>query len=335
MKKPAWTLVVSDSHDPTWNLATEEFLTRQADFPLPIIFLWRNNPSIIVGRNQNVYDEVNLALTHRDRVPVIRRNSGGGTVYHDLGNINFSIIMNHNDGQEFAYETLIQPLIDFLATMGVEAQFKGRNDLFIGDQKVAGLAAWTTANHTLVHGALLYQVDLQRLQAYLIVNEQKLAHQRHRSHSAVVVNLATKLVHPTSSENFFQKLVHYTLLNLPVQERFFTSDQLNQIKHLQSQKFCQDDWNFGPSGYFEFVKKAYLPNVGYIKFNLNIDEGQIKHAHIYGDFLGSQGTKMLETKLENIPFTVDAVTQALTRTDLKAIFGPELKIQQVLDLLFT
>jgi lipoate-protein ligase A len=77
-----------------------------------------------------------------------------------------------------------------------------------------------------------------------------------------------------------------------------------------------------------------VPNVGYLKFNLNINEGKIKHAHIYGDFLGSQGTKMLETKLENIPFTVDAVTQALTRTDLKAIFGPELKQQQILDLLF-
>jgi len=333
MNKPAWTLVVSDSHEASWNLATEEFLTRQVDFQTPIIFLWRNNPTVVVGRNQNTYDEVNLALTHRDRVPVIRRNSGGGTVYHDLGNLNFSLILNQ-DEQNFDYATLIQPLIAFLREQGLEVQVKGRNDLFIGDQKVAGLAAWTHANHLLVHGAILYQVDLQRMQNYLIVNEQKLAHQRHRSHASPVVNLATKLEHPVSSENFFQKLIRYTLLNLPAQERFFNSEQLNQIKHLQNQKFRQDEWNFGPSGYFEFVKKAYVPNVGYLKFNLNINEGKIKHAHIYGDFLGSQGTKMLETKLENIPFTVDAVTQALTRTDLKAIFGPELKQQQILDLLF-
>jgi len=120
----------------------EEFLTLQTDFQLPIIFLWRNNPSVIVGRNQNVYDEVNLALTHRDHVPVVRRNSGGGTVYHDLGNMNFSVILtNDQTGKPFDYQQLLQPLMTFLATQGIEVQFRGRNDLFIGNQKVAGLAA--------------------------------------------------------------------------------------------------------------------------------------------------------------------------------------------------
>jgi len=200
-------LIVSPFTDPIRNLALEEFLLRHTDDSW--LILYRNEPSVLIGRHQNPLEEVNVAYLQRHRIPWLRRISGGGTVYHDPGNINFSFVLPLERGLYNRYEPFLQPLCNFLHRWGLVVQQTSRGDLLLAGKKISGNAQFTTHRRLLSHGTLLYQADLQHLRHSLQPSASVVASRAVSSRRSSVTNIALHLSLPPSVEEFLTALADH------------------------------------------------------------------------------------------------------------------------------
>lgn len=230
--------IESSTTDPTWNMALESWLFDR-DTGEDILYLWQNSPCVIIGRNQVAALEVDLQLAGEMDVPVIRRQTGGGAVWHDLGNLNFTYITNDGADTDEPYAAFLRPLMEVLAGQGVPAAFNGRNDLCVGDRKISGSAARIRNGRLLHHGTLLVCSDLDRMTRVLTPDADKLRRNGVRSVKSRVANL-TEFAPDLTVEKLKQLL----------QARFAPSGgitlsaaDLAQIRQLQ-QKFLDPGWNF-------------------------------------------------------------------------------------------
>ena len=180
-------LLINPSVDPAYNLALEEIIA--SDYPFEAVMLWRNEPSIIIGRNQNTEAEINAAAVRERGINVVRRITGGGAVYHDLGNINYTIAANDRQLDNEAFARNAQIIIDVLHKMGVPAEFHGRNDILVDGRKVSGSAKSVLSNRTLFHGTLLFDADLSVLSQVLTPDEEKIKAKGIKSVRSRVANL--------------------------------------------------------------------------------------------------------------------------------------------------
>jgi len=332
----ATNLLISKDFNPKHNLATEEFLTYSYQTKDPILFLWQNQNTIVIGRNQNTYAEVAMTDAWNDQVTIIRRNTGGGAVYQDLGNINFSLIVN-NDAIDLDYQKALAPIISFLNQNGINARFSGRNDLVVDEFKISGNAQLKTKERTLVHGTLLYDVDLTKITKYLTVNEEKVKHQKVKSKSARVKNIRNFYQEQNKDLDvtaFFNKLVAYYLSLDEVTMIDLTTAQQAQIAELVKNKYERWEWTFEKNSEFEVVKQAYLEGKGFIQINSTVDQGIIQKIKIFGDFLGTEGTEKLEGLLTGQKLEQSELNMILNQVDIKRIFGQNFTNNDILEILF-
>lgn len=330
-------LFISNSNDPAINLATEEYLTYTYNCDEPIVFIWQNANTIVVGRNQNTHAEINTQKVNADNVTVVRRNTGGGSVFHDMGNICYSIIIKNSQNEDDGFENLLQPILKFLKTQDLNAQFTGRNDIQIDGFKISGNAKLKTNNKTLLHGTLLFDVDLTKLGQYLIVNEEKIKHQKVKSKSSRVKNMKEFLQEQGKNitiKDFYQLLIDFYRQNSEFTEAFLTNNEKQLIESLANQKYRNWEWVFGKNSDFTFSNTKYLEGKGLIQINMTIQDGIIKDVKIFGDFLGYLGTEQVETKLINAKYEKAELTKILTTINLSEIFSPNFEVQDLLDLIF-
>ncbi len=309
--------IEGQSHDPAYNLALEEHLYRSVNEGHPGYFLlWQNAPSIIVGRFQNTAQEVNRPFVEERGIHVVRRISGGGAVYHDLGNVNYSFIVPNDEGTPFDFARHARPVIDALAKLGVEAESGGRNDLLIDGRKFSGSAQHMDRRRLLHHGTLLFDSDLSILEQALSVDEEKFTSKGFKSVRSRVTNILPMLPEPISVEEFIDAL-RGALSGTDTSS--LDEAQLSEIRRLRDEKYATWEWNWGASPEFTERKARRFP-WGKVEALLNIKEGVIRQARFYGDYFGAENREEIERLLEGRFYREDALREALEGFPLERSF---------------
>lgn len=330
--------VPNNENDPRINLAIETYLLKEKNFDEPILLFYINDPSIIIGRNQNTIEEINSEYVEAHDIKVVRRLSGGGAVYHDHGNLNFSFIMP-DDGESFRdFEKFTKPVIDALHEMGVTgAQLKGRNDLVINDQKFSGNAMYATDGRMFAHGTIMFDSDINEVVNALKVRKDKIESKGIKSIRSRVTNIKPFLSDDdqamTTEEfreaillkifgvNYFDQVKTYEL----------TDEDWARIMEISKEYYQNWDWNYGKSPAFELVRRERFP-IGSIEVKMNVSSGKIKDIRIYGDFFGLGEIRDVEQALVGVRHQKEAVAAALEAIDVKKYFG-NIEKEQVVQLI--
>lgn len=267
-------------HNPYFNIATEEYLLKNKTDDFFIIY--RNNPSVIVGKHQNTNAEINHQFVESNSIPVVRRLSGGGTVYHDLGNINFCFIMNGAEGQLVDFKRYAEPIIDILQGFGVDAFLGGKNDIRVGDRKISGNAEHVFRKRVLHHGTLLFQSDLNRLNEAIRVDLSKYHDNAVKSNRSAVANIVDFLSLPMDVSYFEEILVGFILSYFQGAEEYnLTQEDIKTIEALVETKYSTWDWNFGYSPVYEVVK-ILETSAGDLTVKLNVVKGVVEDFSFSG-----------------------------------------------------
>ena len=268
---------------PQFNIAAEEFLLKQ--FGGDAFTLWRNEPAIIVGKHQNTHAEINLDVVQAQQIPVVRRLSGGGAVFHDLGNICFTFVKTKKTNEICDFTTFTKPIIEVLQKLGVKAEFSGRNDLTIDGKKFSGNAEATWNNRVLHHGTLLFSSKIADLSQALCVNADKFQDKSVKSVQSRVTNIEDHLLEKISVTEFMNLIETHILQDFPNAEcREFSKDERQKIEELVREKYQTWNWNFGKSPEYTYSQRLRTQAGGSIELNLMVRNGIIENAQFFGDF---------------------------------------------------
>ena len=296
----------NNSTDPRFNLAAEEYVLTH--FQDEVFMLWRNAPSIIIGRYQNTLAEINADYVKENGIVVVRRMTGGGAVFHDLGNLNFTFVQNGTDGD---FRSFTKPILDALCALGVDAEFQGRNDLAINGQKISGNAQCVHNGRMLHHGTLLFSVMMNNLADALKVNPLKFSDKAVKSVRKRVTNISEHLPQPMTIGEFSDYLMDFVVQHGSQGQQYdFTEEDLRAINELKTSKYDTWNWNFGASPRYTYTNEAKTSG-GHVQVCVNVSKGVIDEVKIYGDFFSRKEIGELEQKLQGISYRQDAVAAAL------------------------
>ncbi len=323
--------IISESLYAPFNIATEEYLLKHKDEDC--FLLYRNKPSIIVGRHQNTLSEINIDYVKENNIPVVRRMTGGGTVFHDLGNLNFCFIMNSGEGESWTFEKYTEPVLNVLRDLGIDARLQGRNDLTIDGLKFSGNAKLMWQDKVLQHGTILYSAKMPDLSAALKANPLKFADKAVKSVRSRVTNVSSHLPQPLPLGEFIDRIHGYVKELYPEAEDYsFDQSETELIQSLVDSKYDTWDWNYGHSPKYNFYK-GIRTKAGTIEFYLNVSKGLIEGLNIYGDFFGRKEIEELEQSLIGTPHREDSVARVLTDLDVSSYFG-DVQLEEIVAALF-
>lgn len=295
--------------DPWFNLAAEEYMLK--NFSQNCFMLWRNEKAIIVGKHQNALAEINLDYVRENDIKVVRRLSGGGTVFHDLGNLNFTFIMNGGEGQLVNFRKYTQPILDVLHRLGVDASFGGRNDLVIQGRKFSGNAEHVFKKRVLHHGTLLFTSQIEDLENALRVNPVKYTDRGIKSVRSRVGNISEHLKESLSILEFKDAIMNYVVEKFPESIPYlYTNDDLAAISLLAEKKYASWEWNFGYSPLY-ILQKVIKTQAGLIDLRLQVEKGIIREANLRCDFVDKRKLSEIEDLLKGSPHLEAAILKTL------------------------
>ena len=310
--------------DPYYNLAVEEYLfrTERED----VFMLWQNEPTVVIGKNQNAFVEVDMDYLRQNGIHLARRITGGGAVYHDLGNVNYSFIRDSRQGIDFVSFTA--PIIEALATLGISAELSGRNDLLVEGRKISGNAQYSAGGRTLHHGTLLFDSDLSVLSAALRPDEEKLKSKAVKSARSRVTNLAPLLSKSVTTGEFIAMIAAFVRQKYAPLEVAPPTEE--KIIHLRERN-ASTGWLLPErellSGY-TLTRKARYP-FGTVEVMLCMHHDQITHLTVCGDFFGVSpveelaaaliGARLAEVSERLVPLEVDRYIHGMTAKQLSAL----------------
>jgi lipoate-protein ligase A len=308
--------------DPTLNLALEEWALRNLDPQYRYLLFYVNEPSIIIGRNQNTLEEINRAYVEERNVHVVRRMSGGGAVYHDEGNLNFSFMTDYKPDRLHNFDRFTRPLRRVLASMGVEARLEGRNDLVVNDgRKISGNAQFSTTRRMFSHGTLMFNTDRKALARALDVTPDKIDSKAHESVRKRVANIAEVGGRVYDVPTFRRLLIDGLFPQDATPVYTLSSDEWDAVEALANEKYRRWEWNVGASPPFD-VRRRERFDEGEVDVRMSIEDGKIDHIQICGDFLGTWGTTApLERHLQGTPYAPEALRDALTDVEVAPLLG--------------
>lgn len=268
--------ILSTSSNPYFNLATEEYLLKSTDEEIFLIYI--NEPCIVVGKHQNLLSEINLLFTLENKIKLARRISGGGTVYQDLNNVNFSFIHNITNLEKLNFKKFTNPILEALREMGLDVVFSDRNDLLIDSKKISGNAMHIYKTRVLSHGTILYNANLNILSAALKNSPQKYIDKSIKSVRSKVTNIWNYLELKKSIDDFENWLFQIIISNManPITKQI-TKQEMVSIDLICKSKYETWDWIYAYSPKYVFRNEINLPNKS-ITFEIHVEKGVIKNV---------------------------------------------------------
>lgn len=295
-------IIRSLSFDPWYNLALEEHLLRQVNENQIVLYLWQNQNTVVIGRNQNAWKECKWKELANDGGKLARRLSGGGAVYHDLGNLNFTFIM---DRKLYDLNKQLQVILDTVNRAGIDAVYSGRNDLTVNEKKFSGNAFYFEKDVAYHHGTLLINTDFQKLFRYLQVSSEKISSKGIESIRSRVVNLAS-IDSSITIENMIEYLKRaFTHQYYGVSDEIKVDQVTDKIKKLY-EKYSSWEWRFGATPHFDISFEKRF-SWGDIELGFNLKNGKIESVIVYSDALNYDIIGKISTSLKNCPFQLDAM----------------------------
>jgi len=307
--------------DPMINLAIEEYALKNLDINETYLLFYINEPSIIIGKNQNTIEEINTEYVEKNGIHVVRRLSGGGAVYHDLGNLNFSFITK-DDGDSFHnFRKFTEPVVNALRKLGVNADLSGRNDLLAEGRKISGNAQFSTRGRMFSHGTLLFDSEIESVVSALNVKKDKIESKGIKSIRSRVANISEFLSEKVTIEEFRSLLLKNIFDGLDdIPEYVLTEKDWENIHELSKERYQNWDWNYGKSPKFNLQHSHRFP-VGQIDVRFEVNKGVIENCKIYGDFFGVGDVTEIEDKLTGLKYEKSQIAGALEDVDIKHYFG--------------
>jgi lipoate-protein ligase A len=314
-------------------LAVEEYALKNLDINETYLLFYINEPSIIIGRNQNTIEEINTEYVEKNGIHVVRRLSGGGAVYHDLGNLNFSFITK-DDGESFHnFRKFTEPVIAALKNLGVNAELSGRNDIEAEGKKISGNAQFSTGGRMFSHGTLLLNSEMENVASALKVKKDKIESKGIKSVRGRVANISEFLSDKLSIEEFRSLLLKSIFGGQnDIPEYQLTTEDWEKINLLSKERYQNWEWNYGKSPKFNLQHSHRFP-VGQIDVRLEVNKGVIEGCKIYGDFFGVGDVSEIENKLKNTRYEKGELEKALADVDTTYYFGKVSK-EEFLNLLY-
>jgi len=315
-----FTYIVNDEHDPAYNLALEESLFESAvRTGNSFVMLWSNAPAVVVGRYQNAAEEVNQQFVRDHHIRVVRRMSGGGAVYHDAGNLNYTTIV-HAAGT-LDVRSFGEPLVAFLRSLDIAAQLSGRNDVTVGERKVSGVAQYSRDGVALHHGTILFDSDLDAVERALNVSAEKFQSKGFKSVRSRVTNLRPLLNTDLTLEQFREAFAaslckYYGALA----RRRPVAEETDRAHVLAADKYDTDAWTWGLSPQFT-VKNVRRFSAGMVQLGLVVSEGYVKEARLSGDFFSGGGIDEVERALVGRVYPFDGLSKVLPDSMLHRAFS--------------
>ncbi len=319
--------ILSNTTNPYFNIASEEYLLKS--FADDVFMLYINEPSIIVGKHQNTLAEIDYRLVKERGIKVVRRLSGGGAVYHDLGNLNFTFIRNGSDGKLVDFRGFTQPIVNLLGELGVKAKFEGHNSLNIDGKKFSGNAEHIFKNRVMHHGTLLFDTDMQTLADVLYVNTNRFADTAVKSVRAKTTNLSEHLSPHFTIDRFAALLMEFmqrTFLESNIYQ--FSKDDKEAIESLIAEKYSKWDWNFGYSPSYTFSRTLLLSGE-LVEMEVRVERGVISGIQFPQWFWNLPYIQSLSTTLRGVKHNEDDVVKVLVALKL-----PDADYQSLFNSLF-
>jgi lipoate-protein ligase A len=305
--------------DPRINLAIEEHLLRNLDVPEPIVLFYINKPSVIIGRNQNTIEEIDADYIRRRGIHVVRRISGGGAVYHDEGNLNFSFITpGQEDLHNFARFT--DPVVKVLGDLGIEAELRGKSDIFAAGKKISGNAQYATGGRMFSHGTLLFDTDISEMLKALNPKQRAIESKAVQSVRNFVTNIRELLPADMDIHDLKQALLRGLFGESAIPTYDLEPADWEQIHHFSAARYGSWSWNYGHSPAFN-IQKSERFTVGTIDARIDVDRGKIQALKIFGDFTGERNVRELEERLIGIRYDPVAIASALDDLNISSYFG--------------
>ena len=300
--------IETGSMDVYYNFGLEYYFTVEKKLPDTVFLFWRTTPTLMVGKYQNVLEEINKPYADAHGIHLVRRMSGGGTIYTDPGGWQFTFIQ-HEDATEIAFHQYIAPVIDALREIGVQAEFNGRNDLTIDGRKFSGNAQYRLGGSIVHHGSLLFDTDIEQMVASTTVDDYKILSKSIKSVRDRVTNISEHLSAPMDAETFKECMVRH-IMNDSTEQYHLTPEDDARIRELAAEKFNNWERIFGANPNFNIDRTRRFAG-GKMQFKLDVRRGVIRQAWVYGDFFSTLDAETICAALSGCRYERSAVREAL------------------------
>lgn len=305
----------SPSNDPRWNLALEQYVFDSCDRSHNYFMLWQNHNTIVVGKYQNTEGEINNDYVREKGITVVRRLSGGGAVYHDMGNLNFTFIVDANEAERINFRMFCEPIVRTLASFGVKAEISGRNDITVDGKKFSGNSQYLREGRVMHHGTILFRSDPTIISNALRVDRDKLESKGVKSVVSRVANLIDYLPEGTTLADFKQRLLEEVARSEPVQTLTLSEDALRTIDGIKRSRYDTWEWNYGRSPGYTDRRSSRIPGVGKVEISLEVKGGVMRELQFFGDFFENSDVSALAELLRGCLCRRDAILARLAGHD--------------------
>ena len=325
-----WRYIQVDTTDPAFNLALEEYVFENLSKDYNYFILWQNDRTVVIGHHQNTFNEVDEAFIRENNITVVRRLSGGGAVYHDLGNLNFTFIQDAA-GKEPDLALFCHPVAEAIRTLGANAEVNGRNDITVNGLKFSGNAQYVKNGRVMHHGTLLFDSKLENAAKALRPDPEKIKAKGVASVRSRITNLKPLLPEGTTLEDFRDALRNALFENAQMEVYTLTDADLAAIAALKDDRYGTWAWNWGASPACDMTLSGRVEGCGHLSFQFRVEKGFISDAALYGDFFSAGDPQALAKSFIGFPATAEGIREAAQKADVSPILG--LTTEALLDIL--
>jgi len=315
--------IETDSLDAAFHFSVEEHIVRTYPWDEPVLMIWRTNKCAMLGSNQIAQAELDVRYAEQEGIQIVRRSSGGGTIFTDPGTLLYTMIQPYSDEYyplDIARQQVGGPVAEALEKMGIPARVEGRNDILVDGKKVSGLAQYVQNGRVCTHGSLLYDADLEMLTRVIRVDDEKIRSKALKSIRSRVTNLKEHLANPCSALEFRELLKQHLFCGQNVREVKLTDHDLSQVDAIYREKYGNPLWTLERSPKFTFSNSMRFPG-GRVDVGLDVVKGVVSSCSIRGDFLGVVLIRGLESLFEGLPFQYQAFSDAIEGVSLLPYLG--------------
>lgn len=316
-----WSFIDVKTTNPAFNLALEQYAFDNLPRNRSWFLLWQNHNAVVIGRHQNTLAEINEEAVRERGIAVVRRLSGGGAVYHDLGNLNFTFIQDAARDGQLDMGLFCRPVAQALRAMGVEAQVNGRNDITIEGQKFSGNAQYVREGRVMHHGTIMYSSDLDAVGRVLRVDPEKIRAKGVRSVRSRVTTVQAHMPRPLPLEQFKARLLEEISRERPMEPYTLTRSDVAAVEAIKQSRYDRWEWNYGVSPPCDLLRRRRVEGCGLVEAHIRLVEGRVAGISFFGDFFSAAEPEELADLLQGCPLRGEELRKRLEGTDVSRYFA--------------